>query len=338
MIRRFIIASAAASIVASIAAAEAPVEVVVAYDRGVQITAPQEWLQLITGLGIDQVRFRGIQQGDQPELESLGTDDRPRYRVTGVLDARDVLTLPGGRFKRSDAGKLGDYLKNLAGDGAEGVLAPKGKFGLTETQFKAVWADLSGPVGFGTIDVRLHDVLKNFDEALETTIVVDATASEALSAATVADDLSAMTRGTGLALALRSASLVMIPTKARGEEVVLHVVPSAGEKAESWPIGWPVERNQRQAAPKLFDFLTIEVEDYTLKQAVDAIGPRLGMPLFWDHAMLTAKATDPRETKVKLAKVKSYHKRILDRLLFQARLKGEIRADEAETVFYWIGD
>lgn len=64
--------------------------------------------------------------------------------------------------------------------------------------------------------------------------------------------------------------------------------------------------------------------------------PRMGVPVYWDHATLRAKKIDPAKIDVKLARQKTRLIRVADRLLFQARLRGELKVDEAGTVFYWI--
>jgi hypothetical protein len=323
---------------APLRAAEATIEVVVAYEQGLQITAPQQWLQLITRLGIDRVQLRATRAGDAPDIETLGTADRPRYRLTGVIDNRNRLVLPGGRFSMNDAAKLRTYLDNLAGDGAAGVLAEKGRFGLTNDQFRALFEQLQQSPGIATAGRPVSEVISDYDERLGPSIELSAEAREQLGKGALAsDDASSLTAGTALALVLREANLALVPSKQTGSDVVLQVVPLTAELADHWPVGWPAEGDQRRAAPGLFEYVTIEVADYTIKQAVDAIAPRIKVPVFWDHHTLQSQPTDPRLTKVKMAEVKSYHKRILDRLLFQARLRGAIRVDEAGTTFYWIG-
>ena len=57
------------------------IELEIATERGLQITAPQEWLQLLAGIGIEHVQIRGSQQGDQPNVTNRGTGEPPSCRV-----------------------------------------------------------------------------------------------------------------------------------------------------------------------------------------------------------------------------------------------------------------
>ncbi|HEX3601296.1 MAG TPA: hypothetical protein VHU84_14185 [Lacipirellulaceae bacterium] len=60
------------------------------------------------------------------------------------------------------------------------------------------------------------------------------------------------------------------------------------------------------------------------------------MSLFVDHAALAAHKIDPATTQLKLARARMTYKRLLDRVLAQARLGDSIRADENGTLFLWV--
>ena len=70
------------SFVAVATAAGPPIELELVTERGVQITAPQEWLQLLAGIGIEHVQIRGSRQGDEPKV------DEPRQRKGRQLPGR----------------------------------------------------------------------------------------------------------------------------------------------------------------------------------------------------------------------------------------------------------
>ena len=83
------------------------------------------------------------------------------------------------------------------------------------------------------------------------------------------------------------------------------------------------------------EFLNVEIEGYTLQEAIDAIAPRLKLPIFWDHAAFAEHKIDPATIQVHVPRTRTFYKRILDRVLAQARL-AELRVDEAGTAFLWI--
>ena len=329
-------------------AARAALTLEIVTEPSVQATAHRQWLQLLTALGYQDIRIRSSRSGDRPQLQSTGTKDRPRYRVTGLLDGRDQLHLPGGRYTLQQRAKLGDYLDRLAADGPEGVTAKTGKFGLTEKQFNLAFAELTKPliaslrqpgaqVVTTTEGLSLVDLLKQVQQTSKLKIQVDNRTWEVIQqAGPMADNVQPLTLGAGLALLLRSHDLVLVPEKKRGEPLSLRIARKADIAGEVWPVGWPAKGGASKYAPKLMEQLNAEVDGFTLTEAIDAIAPRAGIPFYWDHAMLRDRKIDPTTLQVTFARRKTHLKRVVDRLLFQARLRGEIKVDESGTVFYWI--
>ena len=327
--------------------AEAPVEIEIATERGVQITAPQEWLQLLTTLGARNVRLRSATRGDEPRLQNRGSDKRPRYHVLGILTARDQLLMPGEGFGRNDRGKLKDYLERLAADGAEGVTAPRGSFDLTERQFEVVHRDLSQLVDFSTAGRSLGEVLDKLDLILELDLAPQGEAATVIrDAALVADEAKGFSAGTALALMLRAHGLALRPEKPRGKEVVYQIVllPTTtakmpvgnDEQQVGWPVGWEPNARPRTLAPILFEFLSAEIDGYSLQEALDAIGPRIELPIFLDRLALKEHNIDPQQFQIKLQRMRTYYFRLLKLILFQARLRADLREDEMGKVFIWI--
>src|SRR5215213_7160071 len=112
---KFCLLSAALVLALSHAAQAAgpPIELELVTERGVQITAPQEWLQLLAGIGIEHVQIRGGRQGDQPKISNRGSGRAASYQVVGILTSRNQLRLPGGTFAKSDRARLKDYFAKL---------------------------------------------------------------------------------------------------------------------------------------------------------------------------------------------------------------------------------
>ncbi len=309
-------------------------------DRGVQATTAQPWLQLLSDAGAANVRMRGAQPGDQPRLEDLSGGGAEIYKLTGVL-GRDALLFPKAKFTLRDRDKLKTYLADLKADGPASIMAVKGMFGLTEPQFKQVYESLSQSIGIETDGRPLAEVLNAAAARLSLELTIESKAATAMRGAPpVEGDFGSLASGAALAGMLRGAGLELRPEKPRGGEVRL-LVAVAGEDVHqrsdgAWPIGWPVEGSPREAAPILFEFLNVEIDGFTLEEAMGAITPRLNMPVHWDARALVAKKIDPATTPVNLARTRTYYKRLLDKLLFQARLKAHLRIDEAGTVFLYI--
>jgi hypothetical protein len=348
--RRTILATLAIVAIAATGHATAPVELELATERGVQITAPHEWLQLLTAIGVRDVRIRAQQIGDELEATNVGTADRPRYHVLGILSSGDRLKLPGGTFTKQDRAGLKDYFDRLSADGAESLTAARGRFGLTAKELQSVTADLTQPIDFETKDQPPLEVIERLQSSFTVQLALDPAAGRALGdAEPVADELRGISTGTGLAMILRRAGLVLRPEKKRGEPVTLRVLPASGDALTAstlgetendeiavWPIGWRPEQTPGNTAPNLFRPRNAEIDGYTLAEALAAIQPRTHVPMYFDHAALAAKQIDPATIQVRLARTRAGYKRVIDRILAQARLHSQLRVDEAGRPFLWI--
>ena len=323
-------------VIATAAQATPPVELELATERGLQITAPHEWLQLLAGLGIEDVRIRSATPADEPQVTNRGSEARPRYHVVGILSARAELHLPGGTFRRGDRTKLRDYFDQLAAEGSEGITAPRGRFGLTAKQLLALHADLAQPLDSPTQDERPANVLSRLQSKLAHRLEFDAAVeAEIRTARPFPDDLRGLTIGTGLAVVLRSFGLALQPQKPRGEPVAIRVT-TLDDNIETWPIGWDPERLPREVVPVLMESLNVEIENYTLRETLDAIQPRVKIPFLVDHWTLANEQIDLDKVQVRIPQTRTFYKRILDRALAQARLAGNLRVDEAGKPFLWI--
>ncbi len=336
--------------VASIASAAPAVDLELATERGVQITAPREWLQLLAGIGIQNVRIRGKQAGDEVRVERQGSGKGASYHLVGVLTARDQLQLPGGTFGRGDTAKLKDYFDRLTADGAEALTAPKGRFGLTDKELEAVFTELTQPIDFETKGQKPQVILDRLQAKLAFKFVIDTDAGLTMAGAKpFEDELKGVSAGTGVVMMLRRDGLLLRPEKPRGRAVVYRISRADEEaitrstlaklddlKLNEWPVGWETEETPGELAPSLFEQLNVEIDGYTAAESLEAIGSRLKVPIFLDHAAVKARHIDLTTVKVKVPKSQTYYKRVLDRVVSQARLGSQLRVDEAGRPFLWV--
>ena len=317
--------------------AEASITLEIAMEEGLQITAPSEWLQLLTSLGYRNVSMRSARAGDEPAVVESGTKERPRYRVTAMLTRRDELVLPGGRFTRAQRNQIKDYLERLADDGPARMNAQKGSFGLTKEEFDKVHADLSRPIAASTKDQKLAKSIEQVSRACKLRLQIDPEAQKVIDkAAPVADEVETLTIGTATALLLAREDLVLVPTKEQGKDLMLRIARASDFRGDSWPVGWSTDQSPRLLAPKLFDTLNAEVEGFTLAEAMEAIGSRMEIPIYWDHQALEKHNIDPTTINVKFPRTRTHLKRVVDARLFQGRLVGTVRVDEGGKAIYWI--
>ena len=316
------------------AQAELPIDVEVAMQSGVPLTAPQQWAKLLGKMGLGRVRLRSGRSGEQPEVTKNESTAGARFKVVAILSRRSELLLPDRRYRAADRKALEDFFQALAQQESFGE--ELGRFDLTEKQFRQVHGDLSRIVDFSTAGITLSDMLDRLEQKFNVPVLPSASAIATLHRAEpLTAELRGMSAGTALAIALRKDQLALRPEKLNGEPMRM-VIELHNLQLDQWPVGWKHEGSPRTLAPKMFKFLTIEIDGYTLSKAVDALEPRLGVTVVYDERILAERDIQPNEIDVKLPAGKTFLKKAVDRLLSQARLAGELRVDEQGRPFYWV--
>ncbi|MEQ8847400.1 hypothetical protein [Botrimarina sp.] len=345
-LRRASIAAAACLGAAAAASAAAP-SVEIANQAGPHGTAPREWLQRLAEAGAGPARLVAARGKERPRLVELGEGlgGRPMVKLYGVLTRDGELLLPGPtgpkRFGRSDRAALEEYFQRIAGDGPAALTEPRGKFGLTRAEFVDLFTRLQTPLPEWPQPPTLRRAIDDVSRAARVKIDVAPAAEAALgTTADAADEVRGLASGAGLAAMLRAEGLALQPRRPVGEGVRLVVAP-AKEADDPWPVGYEPEVAIGEAAPVLSEFLTVEVEGYTLSEAIDAIRPRLevnGEPLaiVYDHFALRRDGVDPAAVEVSFPKRRTFYKRLLGALANQAGLGVELRVDENGKPLLWL--
>ena len=247
--------------------------------------------------------------------------------------------MPGENFSSRDRARLAEWLKQLRENGPELAKGQKSlPFGLAAKQFAVVHEDLSHTVDFSTKDMPPAEAVSIIARGLDCPLVLDAATSAALKRSEVArEDLAGMTSGTALAYLLRPAGLVFEPRIAKPGKRIEYVVhkPIAGHMP--WPVGWPPEVKASDLVPDLMEKLNeIEIEEKPLTETFVVIGERLKTPVLYDHVALARQGLDPYKTKVSLKGEQWWYGKVIDKILFKTKLKGEWRMDEAGKPLLWV--
>src|SRR5690606_38682875 len=150
----------------------------------------------------------------------------------------------------------------------------------------------------------------------------------------VGDEQRGVSRGTALAFLLDQADLMLVPRDAASAEGL--VVQAARSGPDRWPVGRPDSRPERQLVPKLLDFLPVQIHDAPLVDVVSALQSRLDIPVLWDRRGMARQEINPQKVSVDLPEGTSFYKKVLDQALFQARLRAQLRVDDAGRPFLWI--
>jgi len=325
-----------AIVLPAVVAGEALVELELATEKNFPLTGTHRWMEALKGLKVSSLRIRTARAGDRPQVTKGGTESTPIYHVTGMLTSGNKLVLPGGSFSIGDRGRIAAWIEKVrSGGGGDEPGSRPAAFGLTGKQLVEVHQSLAVPVTDATKGQSPKAVVREIAGAIDLPIVIDPAVMRAFGGdEKVAEEMKGLSAGTTLAAVLRPLGLVMAPQKTSSGIKLL--VTDSRKAPESWPIGWPPEKKEREVLPKLFEFLTVEIEDTILTDALSAIEGRFEVPFLFDHNSMARHRIEPAKTKVALPRTKTYYKRVVDRLLFQAKLKAELRVDEAGNPLIWI--
>lgn len=325
----------AVSAAALSAAADKPrVTMEVVTRKGLAPTAAQQWYQTLSGLGVDSLRIHADTGGAETGVTNTGSAAAPAYKVVGIVSADNNLYVPGGVFGPRDVGKLRKWLDELRDEGVEGVTQSRSAFGLLPRQLQQIHDELKRPLGFSTKGMSAAAAVGQISKGLRTPVVLEAGASRALSAVTLEDELKELSRGTALAAIARPAGLVLRPARTGAGLEYRIERPQEGE--EVWPIGWPPEKRHSETLPTLFEMLNVEIKQISVSEALAAIEGRLEVPFVFDRNAMALYRVDPATAPADVPAKRMSYSMVLRRVLSQAKLRYELRIDDAQKPFLWI--
>jgi hypothetical protein len=317
-------------------AAEAAVEIELLTEPGFPLDGAQTWLQALKSVPTSGLRIRAAEGGERAAVENRGTETAPRYRVIGVLTARNRLRLPGAEFSLQDRAAIAQWFEKLRAEGFSPPGETRAAFGLSSEQLVKFHEQLAAPLDFSTKDQRAGDVARRIVKGTSLTFEVTIEARQAFGRnEPVADELQGVSSGTALAAVLRPLGLVFAPRKGPTREIGLFIA-DVGQLHEFWPVGWPPQDAPFKVAPTLFERLNVEIKDTPLSETLTVIQGRVKIPFLLDHNSIARLDLKLDDVKVAFPSGRSLYKKILDELLSQAHLTSELRLDEAEHPFLWI--
>jgi hypothetical protein len=318
----------------SLAYAEGRVELTLATEEGFPALETQQWYRLLTDLNVGGLTIRAARPTDKPELVTQGSGANKVHRITGILTRKNELLLPGGKFTSREGSKIAAWLDRADELGPDGEAAPR-PFDLETEALARVRADLARPVDFATAGQDRARTLERVARGLELTARVEPGTDALLAeAGPITEELQGVSAGTALAYLLRPAGMGFAPRE--GSSGLEYVVFQADARRDRWPVGLPAGERRDELLPKLMDFLNVEIEEVPVRKVLAALGGRLGTPILLDHVALASQEIDVDQTLVSLPGKRTTYSIALRKLLGQARLKAELRTDEAGKPFFWV--
>lgn len=316
--------------------AEPSVDIELLTERGVSMDMPQKWIETMKAVPNATLRIRSASGDERETVENRGTESAPRYHVVGLLTARNRLRLPGAEFSPGDRTAISTWFEKLRAEGPRQPDEGTAAFGLSSEQLVKFHDLLAKPVDFATKGQRAGDMARQMVKSTEMPFEVTAEAKAAFARnETVEDELQGLTCGTALAAVLRPLGLVFAPRR-NGPKTLQLVIAETRQLEEFWPVGWPAQDSPYKVAPTLYEKLNVEIKDTALTEALTVIQGRVKIPFLYDQNSMARLGVNLDEIKVSYPKGRALYRKIVDQILFQARLNSELRVDEAGTPFLWI--
>ena len=295
-----------------------------------------EWVQLLRSLPIDSVSMRRADGQSKPNVESSESGSAKSLKVTALLNQQGRLQLPGATFRKSDKSQLRQWIADLkTSPRSEGSTYA---FGLDADSLVSLTEKLESPLDISTKGKTVRQVFTAIRESSRLPIAVTSKAKQKLvsnSQITVEDELSGLSVGTSLAALLRPLGLVIAPEEKEPSSLRM-VVHDVRAVEQTWPIGWPRETKPHKLIPKLHEFLEVEIDEVPIMDVLGSVQGRLEVPILYDHNGMARKDIDPKEALVSYPNKRTFYSKMMKNVLFQAKLKYEMRVDEAGRPFLWI--
>jgi hypothetical protein len=302
--------------------------------------AAQQWQQVFAKLQIPLQVRRAIRD-EKPEVKERTFGTLREVTVIGQLDRSGKIIVPGRSFTQADAPKLAEWIDELKTFGAKGSPENKPLWGLDKEQFGTIYSALSEPV-------KIEVAGKSFEAALLamelppkypvrlSTATADWLRSEFEQLPPVRSAVKGLSQGTALAIVLNEYGLGFRPWRTPSGSVELAVEPLT-KTTDVWPIGWPLEPlQQRKLAPKMFEFIPVELEDVKLLDVFDAVSVKTEVSIYVDHYRIEAKQIDLANLRVSHPSRQTTWGLLLKRVTNPAKLTHALWMDEAGRPFIWV--
>jgi hypothetical protein len=315
--------------------ADATVELTLVTEDRAPVTAQHEWARDLSRAGITDVRIRAQRAHERLGVEVRGTPSAPIYSVTGQITAANEIRFPGARFRSGDAAGVARWLDDLAQRGPAEQRPKMTAFGLDVNQFEQVHDDLTKTVGFATRQKSRAQVVRKMAERLSFPLKIDQRQLRAMENDKVAEELSGFSCGTALACLVRPMGMCLVPRPSAGGAIEYTIVAEK-EGVKPWPIGWESKKSKRETLPKLLEFLNANLEGVPLAKVLESLGEALDVPILMDHGAMARHEIDPAKVIINLPQSRTTYASLLKRVLFQARLKSQLRVDEAGSPLFWV--
>ena len=317
----------------AVSAEEISIRLEIFCDGPLQPMAAQQWGSALNSLGFYGVQIRGGDSSDVLDIRPLGGG---LYAVSGMLTSGDRILLPGNvSFSLGQIRGMKPYLEEqiLLLEQSEAASADTAD---TQAERDALFQELAEPVGFSTRGVSRKKVLQELAHSFETHIRFPVSIRKMFDGSDlVTEELRSVSRGTALVYVLRYLGYCVVPEKNESSAgYTLRILPAdQADPQRILPVGYPAET----ASPDvLFERFNANVDGVSAARILNSLQERLDIPFLYDFNSMAGQGIELEEVTIRQKPGRFSYKKLLDAVLYQAKLQREVRIDESGQVFFWI--
>lgn len=328
------------ALVASTSRAADELEIELATARDAPLAAQRGWHDLLESQFPGRVRLRPFRGGEQPQIERPDPGSRGPTRVVAVITGDGALVVPGASFALAQRTRARDWFTALASPTSEPTVT--GDHGFDPTALDGLRGVLGKPISQVTRGQDRWAVYDRLCEDLGLPVVAETAAEIAIrdrrqaGPDLLADELQHLAHGTGLAVLLDGVELGLRPEVRGAGRFRLVVTPLAGAE-RIWPVGTALAGSGRDRAPKLFEFVDIDLPAQPFDQAVGWFSARTEVPVLVDRRAVAERGLDLANHLSAIPPKRTAYLMVLRGLAGPARLKLHLRLDDGGRPFVWLG-
>jgi hypothetical protein len=298
----------------------------------------QQWGKLFESMDVS-LQIQRPTLNDKPEIREREVGTLRSVTVIGTLDRSGKVLFPGRTFELADGPKIKEWLDELRTYGAQG--APDGKplWGLSKDQFNRLFDSLLKPVESELLDLTIREAIAKLPLPESYPVRLSRAADELMvrpgAKYRIRQNLRGFSAATALAVILNDGGLGFRPNRTPAGGLELLIEP-LGQRTDQWPIGWPLQKQRIQAAPKFFALTTIELDQVDLPDVLTAVTELTGTPILLDYHEIEAKNIDLKSLKVSYKRGQTSWSVALNKMVVPQKLSRDVWQDEAGRAFVWI--
>ena len=300
----------------------------------------QKWGREFQKLGYT-VRVRRGNKLSEPKISEKQVGSTRWITIVGLLNSRGQIAFHDRTFaSTSESEKIGKWLKDLESFGAQGNPDGQPLWGLNQSQFDAIYKELTGETKFSVKGLNIRKAVARLQ--LNSKYPVRFTpaslawlASEFPDGAKVQQEFKGFSKATALAIMLNNLGLGVRPRRQPDKSIELTIDPLK-DYTEVWPVGWELKQAKTQTAPGLFQFIDVDLSDIPVLDVMDVISEQTQVPIRFDHYRIAGDGLNLDEARFSYPSRKSTPIRIVSSAASRNRMAARLVIDELGKPFIWV--